>query len=58
MESKLAIDQRDAEWIAAAQAAIARNKSTFTFLAMYQIKSPTGYVAKLKELGYTVEEPE
>ncbi|MEO6078764.1 MAG: TraB/GumN family protein [Steroidobacteraceae bacterium] len=58
MESKLAIDQRDAEWIAAAQTAIATNKSTFTLLAMYQIKSPTGYVAKLKELGYTVEEPD
>jgi hypothetical protein len=24
---------------------------------MYQIKSPTGYVSRLKELGYTVEEP-
>jgi hypothetical protein len=58
LEGKLARDQRDAEWIAAAQAAIAKNKSTFTLLGMQQIKSPTGYVAKLKELGYTVEEPE
>jgi hypothetical protein len=58
MENKLAIDQRDAEWIAAAQAAIAKNKSTFTLLPMYQIRSPAGYVAKLKELGYTVEEPD
>lgn len=57
MEGKLANDQRDAEWIAAAQAAIAKNKSSFTLLPMYQIKSPTGYIAKLKELGYTVEEP-
>jgi hypothetical protein len=58
LENKLAQDQRDAEWIAAAQTAITKNKSTFTLLAMYQIKSPTGYVARLKELGYTVEEPD
>jgi hypothetical protein len=56
-EGKLAIDQRDAEWIAAAEASIAKNKSSFTVLPMYQITSPTGYVAKLKELGYSVEEP-
>lgn len=58
LEGKLGRDQRDAEWIAAAQAALAKNTSTFTLLAMYQIKGPAGYIAKLKELGYTVEEPD
>jgi hypothetical protein len=58
LQGNLGREQRDAEWIAAAQAAIAKNKSTFTMLSMNQIMSPTGYLAKLRELGYGVEEPE
>lgn len=58
LQDKLAREQRDAEWIAAAQAAIAKNRSTFSMLGMQQITSPTGYIARLKELGYTVEDPQ
>jgi hypothetical protein len=39
------------------RAAIAKNKSTFALVQMNKATSPTGYVAKLKELGYAVEEP-
>jgi len=58
LQERLAREQRDAEWIAAAQAAIAKNQSTFTMLGMNQITGPTGYLAKLREAGYTVEEPD
>jgi hypothetical protein len=47
----------DAEWIAAAEAALAKNTSTFAVLPLRQLKSPTGHIAKLRELGYEVEEP-
>lgn len=58
LQGRLAREQRDAEWLAAAEAAIAKNDSTFTMLPMYQITTPTGYIAKLRERGYTVEEPD
>lgn len=57
LQLKLGTEQLDAEWMAAAQAAIAKNKSTFAVVSMNQVVIPTGYLAKLKELGYTVEEP-
>jgi hypothetical protein len=57
LQLKLGVEQRDAEWIAAAQAAIAKNRSTIAVVSMYQATSPTGYVARLRELGYTVEDP-
>jgi hypothetical protein len=56
LQMKLGREQLDAEWIAAAQAAIAKNKSTIALLLPNRITSPTGYIAKLKELGYSVEE--
>jgi hypothetical protein len=37
---------------------VAKNKSTFAVLSMYHAKGPPGYIAKLRELGYDVEEPE
>ncbi len=58
LQSNLAREQLDAEWVAYAQGALAKNKSTFSVLSMNNVKSATGYIAKLKELGYTVEEPE
>lgn len=58
LQDQLAREQRDAEWIDAARAAIAKNRATFTLLGMNQIIAPTGYIAKLRELGYTIEEPE
>lgn len=57
LQEKLGAQQLDAEWIAGAEAALARNKSTFAVLQLRQLKSPTGYIAKLRELGYEVEEP-
>ncbi len=58
LQGKLGREQLDAEWLAAAQAAIATNRSTFAVVSMNHATSPTGYLAKLKELGYTVEEPD
>lgn len=57
LQLKLAKEQLDSEWIAAAHAVIAKNNSSFAVLPMNEATSPTGYVAKLKALGYTVEEP-
>jgi hypothetical protein len=56
LQNKLSLEQLDAEWIAAAEAAIAKNRSTFA-VVLTRATSPTGYFSKLKELGYTVEEP-
>lgn len=48
---------RDA-WIAAAEQALAANKSTFAVLPMRHILDPKGYLAALQAKGYTVEQPE
>lgn len=48
---------RDA-WLAAAEQALASNKSTFAVLPMKQILDPKGYLAALQAKGYTVEQPE
>jgi hypothetical protein len=58
LQEKLGRQQLDEEWIAAAETALAKNRSTFAVLPMHQLRSPTGQLAKLRELGYTVEEPE
>jgi hypothetical protein len=57
LQNKLSIEQLDAEWIAAAQAAIAKNRTTFAVVPT-RATSETGYFAKLKALGYTVELPQ
>jgi len=44
-------------WVAAAEAGLAKNKSTFAVLSIDEILKPDGYVAKLQAKGYTVEEP-
>jgi hypothetical protein len=54
---KLSNERLDAEWIAAAEVALAKNKSTFAMLPASRLKNPTGQLAKLRELGYEVEEP-
>jgi hypothetical protein len=46
--------QLDAEWIVAAETALAKNKST---LAVLRISNAKGYIADLRKLGYEVEEP-
>jgi hypothetical protein len=56
LEYRRAWQQVDAEWMAAAQAALKKNKSTF---AMQRIGSgrPNNYIATFRELGYEVQEP-
>jgi hypothetical protein len=56
LREKLAGQKLDAEWIAAAEAALAKNRSTFAVLPLHQVKNPSGQLAKLRELGYEVEE--
>jgi hypothetical protein len=53
---KQALQQGDAEWMAAAQAALEKNKSTFAVHATGWGR-PGNYIAKFRELGYEVEEP-
>jgi hypothetical protein len=45
------------EWLAAAQAALAKNKSTFAVLRLDDVFSPDGALEKLRKLGYAVEDP-
>jgi hypothetical protein len=49
--------QAQNEWLAAAQVALEKNKSTFTVLGLNDVLSPEGTLEKLRKLGYTVEEP-
>lgn len=49
--------QAQNEWLAAAQAALRKNKSTFAVLGLNDVLSPDGTLEKLRRLGYTVEEP-
>jgi hypothetical protein len=47
-----------AMWLAHAEAALAKNESTFAVLTMKDILDPKGVVAELAAKGYTVEQPE
>ncbi|NNG25127.1 TraB/GumN family protein [Telluria aromaticivorans] len=47
-----------AMWLANAEAALARNASTFAVLAMKDVLNPKGYLAMLAAKGYKVEQPE
>lgn len=52
------IEQRLArEWLTAAEAAMAKNASTFAVLPMRELLGERGYLAELRERGYVVEEP-
>lgn len=44
-------------WIAAAEAALAKNTSSFAVLPIGQLLQPGGYLDKLVAKGYSVEEP-
>jgi hypothetical protein len=60
LASKLAGQQMDSEWMAAAQAALATNKSTFAVQRIAwagYLSHVDGYIAKFRELGYEVKEP-
>jgi hypothetical protein len=45
-------------WLANAEAALARNASTFAVLSMKDLLDPKGLMALLAAKGYTVEQPE
>jgi len=44
-------------WLATAEAAIAKNASTFATLPISQLLKPDGYLARLQAKGYAVEAP-
>jgi hypothetical protein len=46
-----------AAWLAAVEAAVARNRSTVTVLSINQILEPDGFVAQLRARGYVIEDP-
>ncbi len=53
------LDQRRRElWLAAAEKALATNKSTLALLPVSQIMNPSGLVAALQAKGYLVEQPD
>jgi hypothetical protein len=45
------------EWVAAAEAALQKNRSTFAILPIREVVSANGYIARLRAAGYQVEEP-
>jgi hypothetical protein len=49
--------QLKAEWIKAAEAALSKNKQTFAALPMNELVDSNGYLAALREKGYSVEAP-
>lgn len=56
-ELKTAHETALAQWIAAAEKALATNASTFTVVQMKEILNPKGLIATLQAKGYTVEPP-
>jgi hypothetical protein len=44
-------------WVAAAEQSLARNTSTVAVLSVDEILKPNGYVARLREKGYVIEDP-
>ncbi len=60
LAEQLADAQRriDAEWLAAAEAALGKNTSTFAALPNTELFKPDGRLASLRAKGYVVEEPQ
>jgi hypothetical protein len=44
-------------WLAAVDAALAKNASTFAVLDINELLNPNGYLARLRERGYDIREP-
>ena len=55
--AELASMQSQMNWVAAAQAALEKNQSTFALLSLADVFRSDGHLAKLRALGYEVEEP-
>lgn len=49
--------QIERNWMAAAEASLARNASTFATLPIAELLKPDGYLARLQAKGYEVEAP-
>lgn len=49
--------QIERKWLATAEAALARNRSTFAMLPISQLLKTDGYLSKLRAKGYVVEAP-
>jgi uncharacterized protein YbaP (TraB family) len=58
IEVKRVANEMDAKWMEAAEAALANNNSTVAMLPIGNILHPEGYVTKLREKGYVVDEPQ
>ena len=56
--SKLAGEEAERNWVEAAEAALAKNVSTFAVLPIHLVTNQWVYVAKLKAKGYVVESPD
>jgi hypothetical protein len=57
LQMKLAWQQVDAQWMAAAQEALAKNQTTFAVHRVEPWGHPGSYINQLRDLGYEVEEP-
>jgi hypothetical protein len=51
------LERVQAAWLAAAEQALARNASTVAVLSIDEILKPDGYVARLRQKGYAIEDP-
>lgn len=49
--------QLKAAWLEEAEQALARNKSTFTYMSFAELVTPEGQLATLRTKGYVIEEP-
>ncbi len=49
--------QSQRDWVAAAQVALGKNRSTFSVLPVGDVLRPDGHLETLRALGYTVDEP-
>lgn len=57
LQLKLAEQQEDEEWMAAARGALAENQSTFAVQRIGNMQRVDSYLKQLRNLGYEVEEP-
>ena len=51
------LERVQAAWLAAAEQSLARNASTVAVLPIDEILKPDGYVARLRQKGYAIEDP-
>jgi uncharacterized protein YbaP (TraB family) len=56
-EIRVLIDRAGAEWQAALEAALARNRTTLAMKPIYDLIGPNGTLALMRAKGYTVEGP-